>query len=365
MSQKKIYIGKRIFTLCLIVVLALSSSYPVAAKEKISKISLSGKSAVIMDMDSGEILFSKNANTKRHNASTTKLATAIVAVEKNKSLKKKIKISGNASGNGSSADTVKLGMRTGDSYYLKDLLHAMLIKSANDTAVAIAEGTSGSTSRFMKQVNKKVKEIGCKNTVFGTPNGLRSSNTHYTTAKDLALIMRYAYQNEEIRSILKKKSYSFKSIGGRKHSVTNTNVLLNSKDYYCVGKTGNGWTAKYCFTGVYTYKDHSYVIVTLGCGSDGSKWSDARKLMAACKKNAKEVSKNLALNQKTAEIAVGATVDLKVSRSKADVEWSSKDENIATVDENGVVTGIQEGETTICAKVYGKTLKCKVRVLRK
>ena len=241
-----------------------------------------------MDIDSGKILYSKNANVKRHNASTTKLATAIVAVEQNKSLKKKIKISSNVGKIGSDADIVKLGMQTGDSYYLKDLLHAMLLKSANDTAVAIAEGTSGSEARFMKQVNKKMKKIGCRKTVFGTPSGLRSSKTHYTTAKDLALITRYAYQNDTIRSILKKKTYSFKSLGGRKHTVSSTNMLLKNKDYYCIGKTGNGDTAKYCYTGVYTYKGHSYVIVSLGNATDGGKWNDAKKMIAACKKHAKE-----------------------------------------------------------------------------
>ena len=123
------------------------------------KLTLTGKTAVIMDLDSGKILYEKNSKIKRHNASTTKLATAIVAVEHNKSLKKRIKISANASTNGSSPDAVKLGMSTGDSYYLEDLLYAMLLKSANDSAVAIAEGTSGSEIRFMKQVNKKMKEI--------------------------------------------------------------------------------------------------------------------------------------------------------------------------------------------------------------
>lgn len=272
------------FTIMLIVMGFIK--VPVHAQE--INVSLSGKRAVIMDMDSGEILYKKNANQKCHNASTTKLATAIVAVEQNKSLKKKIRISSNASGE----QAVKLGMRAGDSYYLKDLLHAMLIMSANDTAVAVAEGTSGNTTRFMKQVNKKMKQIGCKKTVFGTPNGLRSSNTHYTTAKDLALVMRYAYQNDTIRSILKKKTYSFKSTQGRKHTVKNTNYLLSNKNYYCVGKTGNGQTAKYCFTAVYTYKGHSYVIVTLGNASDGAKWSDAKKMIKACKKHAKKQMKN-------------------------------------------------------------------------
>lgn len=365
MTYRKYRTGRRLLAILLMCIMTLSVFYPVQAKSSTSKIklSLTGKSAVIMDIDSGKILYSKNANVKRHNASTTKLATAIVAVEQNKSLKKKIKISSNVGKIGSDADIVKLGMRTGDSYYLKDLLHAMLLKSANDTAVAIAEGTSGSEARFMKQVNKKMKKIGCRKTVFGTPSGLRSSKTHYTTAKDLALITRYAYQNDTIRSILKKKTYSFKSLGGRKHTVSSTNMLLKNKDYYCIGKTGNGDTAKYCYTGVYTYKGHSYVIVSLGNATDGGKWNDAKKMIAACKKHAKEIQKTLVLNETLVQMRMNSTYKLKVLKTKGKVTWSSKNSKIASVDENGVVTGKQAGATTIYAKVYGKTLKCKVNVL--
>ncbi len=365
MTYRKYRTVRRLLAILLICIMSLSVFYPAQAKSSTSKIklSLTGKSAVIMDIDSGKLLYSKNANVKRHNASTTKLATAIVAVEQNKSLKKKIKISSNVGKIGSDADIVKLGMRTGDSYYLKDLLHAMLLKSANDTAVAIAEGTSGSEARFMKQVNKKMKKIGCRKTVFGTPSGLRSSKTHYTTAKDLALITRYAYQNDTIRSILKKKTYSFKSLGGRKHTVSSTNMLLKNKDYYCIGKTGNGDTAKYCYTGVYTYKGHSYVIVSLGNATDGGKWNDAKKMIEACKKHAKEMQKTLVLNETIVEIPVDSTLELKVLKTKGKVTWSSKNTEIASVDENGVVTGKEAGTTTICAKVYGKTLKCKVNVV--
>lgn len=365
MKKYRIFQIKKCAVTCFLVcLLSLLMVYPVCAKDSsFANLSLTGQRAVVMDLDSGKLLYKKNANVRCHNASTTKVATAIVAVENNKSLKKKIRISGNASGVGSSSDTVKLGMRTGDVYYLEDLLHAMLLKSANDTAVAIAEGTSGSEARFMKQVNKKMKKIGCKNTVFGSSNGLRSSNTHYTTAKDLALIMGYAYQNDTIRGIMEKKSYSFKSVSGRYHTVSNTNALLSSKDYYCIGKTGNGWTAKYCYMGVYTYKGHSYVLVTLGNSSDGGKWGDAKKMMAACKKHAKSVQKSLALNQTKAEIVVGSTTKLKVRKIKADVKWTSKNKKIATVDEDGTVTGKKAGTVTICAKVYGKTLKCKVKVV--
>lgn len=311
-----------------------------------------------MDMDSGKVLYSKNAKTKCHNASTTKLMTAIVAVENNKSLNKKVTISGNAA----STDGVHLGLSHGSRYRMKDLLHGMLIPSANDCAVAVAEGTSGSVNKFMKAVNKKAKKLGCKKTHFGTPSGLRSGKPHYTTAYDLALIMRYAYKNDTIRKILKKKHYSFQSTGGRRHSVTNTNRLLDSKDYYCVGKTGNGGTAKYCFTGVYTYKGHSYVIATLGSSYEGGRFSDARKMMAACKKNAKEVQKKLSLSKSSVEMEAGSSIELEVKGVKADVAWSSKNKKVAMVDKNGRVTGRQEGTTVIYAKVYGKTLKCKVKV---
>ncbi len=366
MSQFNKFI-QHIFSIILLSVIIMSNVFTSYAKIQNSgiKLTLTGKTAVIMDLDSGKILYEKNSKIKRHNASTTKLATAIVAVEHNKSLKKRIKISANASTNGSSPDAVKLGMSTGDSYYLEDLLYAMLLKSANDSAVAIAEGTSGSEIRFMKQVNKKMKEIGCKNTVFGTPNGLRSSKLHYTTAQDMAYIMRYAYQNQIIRKILKTKNYSFKSMAGRSHTVKNTNYLLNNKDYYCVGKTGNGWTAKYCYAGVYTYKDHSYVLVTLGNDTDSGKWNDAKKMITACKKHAKNVQEELSLNKVLVEVEEDKTFRLKVKKCKGKIHWSVKDEKIASVDNNGVVKTKRPGKTLIYAKIYGKTLKCKVKVLEK
>ena len=250
------------------------------SKSTFSDLSLNGKYAVILDGETGEILYKKNEKTKCHNASTTKMMTAITAVEENTSLKKKVKISSHAA----SQDGVKLGMHAGEKYYMKDLISAMLILSACDCADAVAEGTSGSVNKFMKVMNKKVKRMGCKNTKFGTPSGLRSSNPHYTTAYDLALITKYAYDNDALRKILKKSTYSFKSVGGRKRSVKSSNYLLDSKKYYCVGKTGSGWTAHYCFTGVYTYKGHSYVITTLGSMSESGRWSDARKMMDACRK---------------------------------------------------------------------------------
>jgi len=138
--------------------------------------------------------------------------------------------------------------------------------------------------------------------------------------------------------------------------------LLNSKDYYCVGKTGSGWTAKYCFAGVYTYKGHSYVIVTMGSAGDGERFYDARKMISACKKNAREVQKSLSLNKSSVEMEIDSSVKLKVKGIKADVKWSSNNKNVATVDANGRVTAKKAGKTVISAEVYGKTLKCRITV---
>ena len=363
MKIKKLNRTKQLLAFGMIGMMLLSLICPVQASASKISLSLSGKRVVIMDVDSGKVLYSKNAKKKCHNASTTKLITAIVAVENNKSLEKKIRISHNVSAsNSGGATAVRIGMRTGDKYYLKVLLHAMLLKSANDTAVAIAEGTSGSVSKFMKEVNKKVKQIGCENTHFATPNGLRSGNPHYTTAYDLALITRYAYNNDEIRNIMKKRTYSFRSIGGRHHSVSSTNMMLRSKNYYSVGKTGYGWTAGYCYTGVYTYEGHSYVIVTLGNSNEGGRWSDARKMSAVCKKNAKACQKELALNKTSVELTAGEITKLKVKKTKGKVKWTSTNKAVAAVNDDGKVTGKKKGKTVITAKIYGKTLRCRVKV---
>ena len=251
------------------------------ASSKVS-ISLNAKHAVIMDADTGKIIYKKNAYSKCHNASITKLMTAIVALENNKNLNKKVSISNHASA--SKKIGVSIDSNAGERYYLKDMIHAMLISSACDCSIAVAEATSGSESKFVKKMNKKAKKLGCKKTKFSTASGLWNGKDHYTTSYDLALITKYAYSKKTIRKILSKKSYSFKSVSGRKRYVENTNELLKSKKYKCIGKTGTGKTAKYCFAGVYEYKGHTYIFNVLGCKDEDNRWSDSKKLIDVCRK---------------------------------------------------------------------------------
>ena len=256
----------------------MTFSMEVSAKNPIS-VSVHAKRAIIMDMETEEVLYGKHIREKCENASTTKLLTAITAVEQT-SLKKKVQISGNVI----RTEPTCYRFRQGDTYYMKELLHATLIMSANDAAVAVAEGSSGSVNHFLKQANAKAKKIGCKNTHFATVNGLHTGQKHYTTAYDMAKITKYAYNIPQLRNIMKKSSYTVKSTTGRKKKVESTNVLLKSKKYYCIGKTGTGSVARYCFAGVYTYKKHPYVLVVFGCSKEENRWKDIKHMINACRK---------------------------------------------------------------------------------
>ena len=191
---------------------------------------LYAKAAVLMDADSGRILYSKNGTDALANASTTKILTCILALEYSQP-DAMIEVSNRAA----SAPKVHLGMRAGQRFYMLDLLHALMLESYNDCAIAIAEHIAGSVEDFAKIMNQKAKEIGCRDTYFITPNGLDGKDEkgfHHTTAADLALLMRYCVmqseKRDEFRAITAARSYSFCEIeSGRSYTVTNRNAFLD------------------------------------------------------------------------------------------------------------------------------------------
>ena len=151
-------------------------------------------SAVLMDADSGRVLYEKEGETPRPMASTTKVMTCILALE-NAPGDDYVSVSANAA----AQPDVQLNIQEGEQYYLEDLLYSLMLKSHNDSAVAIAEHIGGSVEGFAEMMNQKAKELGCTDTHFITPNGLDAEDgggVHHTTARDLALIMRYAIKNE-------------------------------------------------------------------------------------------------------------------------------------------------------------------------
>lgn len=238
-------------------------------------------SAVLMDGESGRVLYEKDGERPLANASTTKVLTCIVALE-NSSGDDYVQVSQNAA----SQPEVKLGLQKGEQYYLEDLLYSLMLKSHNDTAVAIAEHCGGSVEGFARMLNRKAKQIGCKNTYFITPNGLDAEDKngkHHTTAKDLALIMRYAVKNETFLHIAQTRDYTFSEITGKRtFSVHNANAFLDMRDGVLAGKTGYTSQAGYCYVCAWEKEGKTFIVSLLGCGWPNHKtykWSDTEKLL--------------------------------------------------------------------------------------
>ena len=211
---------------------------------------LYARSAVVIDGSSGRVLFGKNADETMPMASTTKIMTCILALE-NGGLEDIVEVSQNAAGQ----PEVHLGAGVGETFYLKDLLYALMLESYNDAAVMIAEQVSGSVEEFAGLMNQKAKELGCNETHFVTPNGLDSTDdegVHQTTAQDLARIMKYCVwdspKSEEFLEITQARSYFFSNVKGtRSYACGNHNAFLDMYEGVISGKTGFTSAAGYCY----------------------------------------------------------------------------------------------------------------------
>ena len=265
-------------------VLIICQIFPVKAADDENLYALS---AVLMDGENGRVLYGKEAYKGRPNASTTKVMTCILALELAKG-DDYVQVSGNAA----SQPQTRLGMREGQQFYLEDLLYSLMLKSHNDSAVAIAEHIGGSVEGFAEKMNEKAKELGCKDTHFVTPNGLDGEDEggiHHTTARDLALIMAYAIKNATFVHITQTRDYTFTDISGKKHySVHNTNAFLDMETGVISGKTGFTGNAGYCYVCAVRQDERLFIVALLGCGWPGNKnykWIDTRKLLSYGREN--------------------------------------------------------------------------------
>ena len=274
---------KRFLTVLLCVCMIVANT--VYAKEIEEPRNLYAQAAVLMDAESGRILFEKNGQEVLAMASTTKIMTCILALEKG-NLEDVVKVSELAA----SQPKVHLGMRAGEQFKLKDLLYSLMLESHNDSAVAIAEHVSGSVEEFAKLMNAKAKELGCKNTYFITPNGLDETDEkgmHATTASELAQIMSYCImaspKKEEFLSITSMPSHSFTNVeGSRTFGCSNHNSFLNMMEGAISGKTGFTGKAGYCYVGALERDGRTFVVALLACGwpnNKNYKWKDTVKLM--------------------------------------------------------------------------------------
>lgn len=206
---------------------------------------IEAQGAIIVDFDSGEILWEKNANKKLQIASITKLMTAIVALEE-RNLDESVTVSNRAA----LTEGSKVWLYSGERISLSNLLKASLIHSGNDAATAVAEHVGGDEQIFVEKMNAKAKELKLFSTHFANPIGFDSLE-NYSTVRDLAQLARYAYRKPFVRDAVKTKSTTISSINGEQsHDLESTNKLLNSFLKVLGLKTGHTEAAGLCFVSI-------------------------------------------------------------------------------------------------------------------
>ncbi|RKI86569.1 D-alanyl-D-alanine carboxypeptidase [bacterium 0.1xD8-71] len=268
--------------------LGIGLSQRIQAAETKDDLKLYAQAAVLMDADSGRVLYGKNPKEVLPMASTTKIMTCILALEYG-SLEDEVEVSAYAA----SMPKVKLYVRQGEKYRLRDLLYSLMLESHNDSAVVIAEAVGGSVEGFAVMMNQKARDIGCYDTYFITPNGLDavvndSGKIHSTTAADLAKIMAYCVTDsparEEFLEITRTISYDFTNAeGSRNFHCNNHNAFLGMMQEALSGKTGFTNNAGYCYVGAVTSEGRTFTVALLACGWPNNrsyKWSDMKKLAA-------------------------------------------------------------------------------------
>ena len=224
--------------------------------------STSATSAILMDLDSGRIIYANNKDLVRSVASISKIMTAVVAIESDKldeivTVGSEIK---SAYGSG-------IYIKEGEELTLRDLLYGLMLRSGNDAALSIATYVGGDVQAFVSMMNAKAKSIGMKNSTFNNPSGLDQEKGNYSSAYDMALLMKYAYQLKEFREIVSTKKYELKT-NMNYYLWNNKNKLLYMYKYANGGKTGFTEKARRTLVTTASKNNTNLVAVTLNDGND-------------------------------------------------------------------------------------------------
>jgi D-alanyl-D-alanine carboxypeptidase (penicillin-binding protein 5/6) len=234
---------------------------------------IKSRAAVVMDAVTGRVLYAKNPDLMLLPASTTKLMTALVVVER-ANLSSVTTVSAKAA---ATAPT-KAGLKAGDKVTLENLLYAALMKSANDAAVALAEGVAGSEEAFVTLMNRKAISIGADDTHFVNANGLPAKGQHIT-AYDLSKIMREAIKYPILKEILGTRITEVSTETGKTMFIKNTNRLLWSDEELLGGKTGYTRKARHCFVCAGERENETIIVALLGAPSRDLLWKESEELM--------------------------------------------------------------------------------------
>lgn len=230
---------------------------------------------IIIDPETDDVLFEKNPDVKGAIASTTKIMTGLLIVEAG-DLDKIVTVE--------LADTqcapVRIGLKVGETYTRRQLLTAMLVKSSNDIAQALARDNAGSVAAFAVKMNERAQALGLKNSHFINPHGLPplTEDEPYCTARDLAMIAKAADKLPDIRKIVKLQSFKFTKPDGKSIDLANTNRVLRTASYCDGMKTGFTEAAGYCLVATGERNGRRRIVVVLNDSSEGV-WRDAQALL--------------------------------------------------------------------------------------
>lgn len=368
MTKKKINIFKK-FLLYTVIISIMTvhffNLFTTASYAKEPPDSIFAKYAVLLDGDTGRVLYGKNENEKAPMASTTKIMTCIVALEYAKE-----NILCTTSAYAASMPDVQLNAVKGEIFSINDLLYSLMLKSHNDTAVIIAENialhylydgddkdsmspetNTDEQSRmlvllFASAMNRKAAELGCHDTYFITPNGLDSEDEngiHSTTARDLATIMAYCIKNQDFLNITQSKNHTFTSSlktsdnnlkTYNSYSVSNSNAFLDMYDNVISGKTGFTGDAGYCYVCAYRCDGRTFIVALMACGWPNNKtykWKDTRKLLDYARNTyypSEIVSKDMQRDDVIVENGNPSVLHLKIENNNGFTALLSHDDKV-------------------------------------
>lgn len=243
-----------------------------------AKPQIQARAAVLIDTRTQEVIYAKNPHLRLPPASTTKVLTALLAME-HLQMNRKVRVSPGAANTPPS----RIGLRAGERLMAQDLLYGLLLKSGNDAGEVVAEAVSGSVSRFAKLMNQRARKMGARNTHFRNPHGLPAEG-HYSSAYDLAVIFRKAMRNPLFAEIVRTHRASlridspYEAEGWRTVAVRNSNRLLGVYAGARGGKTGYTRKAKRCFVGEAARGNTRLVVAVLGSPNSSTLWSDVETL---------------------------------------------------------------------------------------
>jgi D-alanyl-D-alanine carboxypeptidase (penicillin-binding protein 5/6) len=230
----------------------------------------SAVAALIMDATTGEVLYEKNPHLPLPMASTTKVMTGLLGVERLRH-HEVVPVSAYAA----SVAPSKIYRRPGDLMRVDDLLQAILLKSANDASAALAEKISGSEEAFARLMTRRARELGAQNTNFENASGLPMDG-HYSTVYDLAILLRYAMQRPDFAEVMQMKTASIESLLGRSWTIRNHNRLLWTFPGALGGKTGWTRASKHCYVGMVENGGRTLIVSVL---ASSQLWSDIDELL--------------------------------------------------------------------------------------